>query len=80
MVARLRFDTRRCSSLDESVKLLQKENEMIDYDKPTYVEALQNEDEPELDFYNEYGGFNKEKNEYVITNPNIQVLPTASRI
>ena len=73
MVARLRFDTRRCSSLDESVKLLQKENEMIDYDKPTYVEALQNEDEPELDFYNEYGGFNKEKNEYVITNPNTPV-------
>ena len=73
MVARLRFDSKRSSSLSDSIKLLQKENEMIDYDKPVYVEALQDEEDPELDFFNEYGGFNKEKNEYVITNPNTPV-------
>ena len=69
MVARLRFDTRRSSSLSESIKILQKENEMIDYDKPVFVESLESEKEDEeLDFYNEFGGFTKDKKEYVITN------------
>ena len=74
MVARLRFNSERCSSLDESIKILQKENEMIDYDKPEYVESLINESEtPDLDFYNEYGGFTKDKKEYVITDPDTPV-------
>ncbi len=74
MVARLRFDTRKSSSLHESVKQLQQENEMIDYDKPEYVESLENEDlSSSLDFYNEYGGFSKDKKEYVITNPDTPV-------
>lgn len=69
MVARLRFDTRRSTSLEESIKILQKENTMINYEK---VQTEKNQEDDfscdELLFYNEFGGFSSDGSEYVITN------------
>ena len=73
MVARLRFDTKKSSSLDESVKMLQKENKMVNYESMKYEKNIEAIEHDELKFYNEYGGFNKEGNEYIITN---QKTPT----
>lgn len=70
MVARLRFDTRKSASLTESVEELQKENKMVMYDPIKYAPVIRDEEEPNLEFYNNFGGFNKTGDEYVITNPN----------
>ncbi len=70
MVARLRFDTRKCASLTESVQLLQKENKMIDYDAIKYREVIESKDGEELKFFNEYGGFNNTLDEYEIVKSN----------
>ena len=40
MVARLRFDSNRSSSLTESVQQLQKENKMIVYDAIRYADSI----------------------------------------
>ena len=70
MVARLRFDTRRNVSLEESIETLQKENKMINYEPNEYEKMVKdNYNTKELIFYNEYGGFTKDGSEYVITNP-----------
>ncbi len=71
MVARLRFDTRVCTSLEESIEILQKENKMINY-VPLEHDVMVNDDydNSTLKFYNGYGGFNHDGSEYVITNPN----------
>lgn len=69
MVARLRFDSGRSTSLSESVQLLQKENKMINYDPIRYADVLKAKEDKELKFFNEYGGFNKDGSEYVIVNP-----------
>lgn len=68
MVARLRFDSSKSTSLTESVQLLQKENKMIKYDPIKYAPMLKAKEDNELKYFNEYGGFNKNGEEYVITN------------
>ena len=73
MVARLRFDSKKSTSLTDSIHLLQKENKMIVYDSIKYADILNCKDNGELKFFNEYGGFNKTGDEYVITN---QQTPT----
>ena len=70
MVARLRFDTRRNASLEDSIKTLQKENKMISYDAKVYEKSIKEDvDTDKLLFFNEYGGFNSSGNEYVVVNP-----------
>lgn len=70
MVARLRFDSRRSTSLEESIAILQKENTMISYEPIKYEKSVDDDfDTKNLLFYNGYGGFSENGNEYVITNP-----------
>ena len=73
MVARLRFDSKKSTSLTDSIHLLQKENKMIVYDAIKYVDTIKSKEDPSLKFYNEFGGFNKDGSEYIITN---QQTPT----
>ncbi len=73
MVARLRFDTRKSSSLADSVKLLQKENKMVNYDPIKYKYVIESKDGEELKFFNTYGGFNDSTNEYQIVNQDTPV-------
>ena len=73
MVARLRFDSNRSSSLTESVQQLQKENKMIVYDAIRYADSIKAKPDETLKFFNEFGGFNKDGSEYIITN---QETPT----
>ena len=70
MVARLRFDSNRSTSLTESVQQLQRENKMITYDPIKYANVLKKDDKDELKFFNGFGGFSKTGSEYVVTNPN----------
>ena len=70
MVARLRFDTRKCASLTESVQELLKENKMVAYDPIRYAKINEYDEEDSLEYFNNFGGFNKAGDEYVITNPN----------
>ena len=71
MVARLRFDTRKSTSLSESVKMLQEENKMSTSENAVYEDTIEEKiDENDLLFFNSYGGFTKDGKEYVITNPN----------
>jgi len=71
MIARLRFDTKKDISLEESINLLQQKNKMIKYEKNKVIKAVVDKNyEEELDFFNGYGGFTKDGKEYVITNPN----------
>ncbi len=69
MVARLRFDSSKSSSLTESIQQLQKDNKMITYDPIKYAKIIKDTKEENLEFFNNYGGFNKEGNEYKIVNP-----------
>ena len=69
MVARLRFNTNKSSSLTESITELQRDNKMVKYDPIKYAKVLKTKEE-NLSFFNEYGGFNKDGSEYIITNPN----------
>ena len=69
MVARLRFDSRKSTSLAESINILQRENKMIAYDYIRYTKAVNSNDIEGLNFYNEFGGFSSDGSEYVITNP-----------
>ena len=73
MVARLRFNTKKSSSLTESIKILQQENKMINYDSIKYANNINVKYDNNLNLFNGYGGFNKEGNEYIITN---QKTPT----
>ena len=69
MVARLRFDTRKSTSLSESIKLLQQENKMGSYDSVAYEDVIEEKvDEEDYNYYNGYGGFSKDGKEYIITN------------
>lgn len=70
MVARLRFDTRKSTSLKDSIETLHKENKMVSYDPVSYEQMVDEKyDASNLMFYNEFGGFTKDGKEYVITNP-----------
>ena len=70
MAARLSFNTRKSSSLEESIETLQKENKMIGYDEILTENKLEySVDTKELKFYNEFGGFVNNGKEYLITNP-----------
>lgn len=70
MIARLRFDTKKDISLEESINQLQKENRMGSYAKNKLDKATCDKNYKEdLDFFNGYGGFTKDGKEYVITNP-----------
>jgi len=70
MIARLRFDTNKTSSLEESIESLQKANAMGAYEKNKVERAIGTSDlNEELEFFNGYGGFTKDGKEYVITNP-----------
>ena len=69
MVARLRFDSDKSSSLAESIKILQSDNKMINYAPIKYANTLELKDIEDLKFFNNYGGFNKTGDEYVIVNP-----------
>ena len=70
MVARLRFDTKKDRSLEESINRLQEENKMGSYEK-NIVDRAKKDDKfsEELEFFNGYGGFTKDGKEYVITDP-----------
>ena len=70
MIARLRFDSKKDTSLEDSINLLQKENRMGSYEKKKVDRAIMDKDYKEdLEFFNGYGGFTKDGKEYVITNP-----------
>ncbi len=70
MVARLRFNSKKISNLEEGIIELQKENKMVSYDHVDSESAEgSTEDVTKLSFYNEYGGFANNGKEYVITNP-----------
>ncbi len=70
MVARLRFNNKRSSSLSESVALLQKENKMVTYEKPVLDVSIPDDfSTKDLLFFNGYGGFSKDGSEYIITDP-----------
>ena len=68
MVARLRFDSDRSSSLTEHIQFLQKENKMIVYDPIKYADNILTKYDDDLKFFNNYGGFNKDGSEYTIIN------------
>ncbi len=69
MVARLRFDTKKSTSLAESVKVLQEENTMVSYQKAEIEKSMpDNFNNNNLLFYNDFGGFSSDGSEYVITN------------
>ena len=71
MVARLRFNTKTDISLDESIKELQTENRLANYQPQKIDHGKETKDyESKLEFFNGYGGFSKDGREYVITNPN----------
>ena len=72
MIARLRFDTNKTSSLEESIELLQQANSMGSYENKKMDRAIVNKDEiniDDLEFFNGYGGFSKDGKEYIVTNP-----------
>ena len=70
MIARLRFDSKKDASLEDSINLLQKENRMGSYEVKKTEKAVEDKDYKEdLEFFNGYGGFTKDGKEYVITNP-----------
>lgn len=70
MIARLRFDSKKDTSLEDSINLLQKENRMGSYEKKKVDRATMDKDYKEdLEFFNGYGGFTKDGKEYVIINP-----------
>ena len=71
MVARLRFNTKTDVSLEESIKELQKENKLLNYQHQEVDTGKEMKDYgSKLEFFNGYGGFTKDGKEYVITNPN----------
>lgn len=69
MVARLRFDTKINTSLEENIKVLQKENKMISYAPIVYDKMSLSTSDNNLRYFNGYGGFSEDGKEYVITNP-----------
>ena len=70
MIARLRFDTNKTASLEESITHLQEANAMGSYEKRIVDRAKADPNYSEdLEFFNGYGGFTKDGKEYVITNP-----------
>ena len=71
MVARLKFNTSVDSSLEDSIKKLQAENKLFNYQKNKIDRAKEDTElSKDLEFFNGYGGFTKDGKEYVITNPN----------
>lgn len=70
MVARLRFDTKKDVSLEESINRLQEENKMGSYNEKKVDRAYYDDTyQEDLEFFNGYGGFTKDGKEYVIVNP-----------
>lgn len=71
MVARLKFDSKKNSSLEASVKEIQKENKMLTYDPILHQKEEQYQfNERELKYFNEFGGFANNGKEYLVVNPN----------
>ena len=69
-IARLSFNTVYNNSLREQIDRLQRENKINGYDKPLQLNSENTNEDEDLLFFNEYGGFSKDGNEYHITNPN----------
>jgi len=70
MIARLRFNTKKDISLEESISRLQENNKMGSLLKNKVDRAEIDKDyKEELEYFNGYGGFTKDGKEYVITNP-----------
>lgn len=69
-IARLTFNTVYNNSLREQIDRLQKENKINDYIEQNSLTSDNTNEEEELVFENEYGGFTKDGKEYHITNPN----------
>lgn len=68
-IARLYFNTIYNNSLREQIEMLQKENQINNYDNPKELISLNTNDDEELVFDNSYGGFTKDGLEYHIKNP-----------
>lgn len=69
-IARLTFNTVYNNSLREQIDRLQHENRISDYSKETMLISDNTNEEENLVFFNEYGGFKEDGSEYHITNPN----------
>ena len=71
LVARIKFDTRWDTSLHESMKRIEQESEILDLNKEEYVFSYPSSIDPKkLQYFNGYGGFDKEGSQYVITSEN----------
>ena len=73
-VARLSFNTKDDASLEDSIKRMNLENslvnfEKLEYDKPELIKM----DTSKLDKYNGFGGFTNNGREYLVNNPNTPV-------
>lgn len=68
-IARLSFNTIYNNSLREQIELLQKENQINNYDNPKSLISLNTNSDEQLLFENGYGGFSKDGKEYHIKNP-----------
>ncbi len=69
-IARLSFNSNYNHSLKEQIDTLQRENQINDYTEREFLPSENTNEEEELLFHNEYGGFTKDGKEYHITNPN----------
>ena len=69
-IARLSFNTVYNNSLREQIDRLQRENKINEYNKLPKIVSENTNEEEELLFNNEYGGFNSDGSEYHIINPN----------
>ncbi len=69
-IARLSFNTIYNNSLREQIDTLQRENKINDYQDQNISISENTNEEEDLLFTNEYGGFTKDGREYHITNPN----------
>ncbi len=70
MVARLAFDSHNDKSLEDAVNKMHLKDEILDFPKRILANSFEAKvDTSQLDNYNGYGGFIRETNEYLITNP-----------
>ncbi len=69
-IARLSFNTIYNNSLREQIDILQRENQINDYEEKEYLTSENTNTDEELIYDNGYGGFTKDGKEYHITNPN----------
>ncbi len=69
-IARLTFNTVYNNSLREQIDRLQKENKINDYIEQQVLNSDNTNDDEELVYQNEFGGFTRDGSEYHVTNPN----------